>query len=799
MAERNYRYISRPRRTLEDGRFITGRGRFVQDVHLDGIKHVAFVASPYPRARILSVDTGAALALKGVQAVVDGAELSAALKPLYHGVDVPGIQWFPLAVGMTRYVGEWVAAVVADDRYIAEDAAELIEVDYEPLPPVTDPETAAAADAPLVHPDHGSNVLLDKKFVWGPLERDFAAAAHRLDYRVRWGRSSSVPIETFGVVCRWHERREMLEIWASIQMPQYQEQVADALNLPMNAIQIHNDVDVGGSYGAKRGIKQTVLCGYLARKLGKPVRLIEDRQDNLSGGGAHGPDRIFDVSLAFDGDGVVRAMKMTVLDDIGAYPGRAVQQVGKAISALCGPYRFNSIGYDVLSVATNKTSQVAVRGFGQAPNNYAVERGMDKVAAYLGLDRLTVRQRNLIPPDRFPWRIPTGTAYDSGDYPTVLDKALTLAPWPDFLSRRDRLRKSGRLAGVGLATCLEPGGGNNIFEHLLNEKIEISTFVESVMMKIDGHGEVTVLISSTTAGQGHQTLVATIAGEELQREPTSIRVAHSDSLSALPTRSPVASRMAIMLGSATAKAAQRLRDRMRRIAAHNLDADPDAIEYGDGSFSIRGREASRLSWRDVAFIAHRQLHLMPPGMEPGLQVLQVEAVPGGGRMPNEAGEVQIYPCFSFQAHVPLIELDPITGQVAVLDYVVAHDCGTPINPLIVRGMMLGGIAQGIGAALYEKFDYDGEGQLLSGTFLDYLLPSAHEIPTIRDVEHCTPSPLTSHGQKGAGEGGYLGAPAAIAGAVNDALEPLGIVADELPLRPRLLEDLLHRARMGKDS
>ncbi|MDA0661467.1 MAG: xanthine dehydrogenase family protein molybdopterin-binding subunit [Proteobacteria bacterium] len=788
----NYRYISRPRRTREDRRFITGRGSFVQDVQHPNTKHIALVASPYPRARILSIDTGAALAMDGVLDVITGAELAEHTDRLYHGVDLPGVRWHPLALGMTRYAGEWVAAVVADSRYIAEDAAELVVVEYEPLEPAIGIERVMQPDAPLVHPDHGSNILLKKTFTWGPVAEDFAAAEHTISYRARWGRSSAVPIETFGVVSRWSEKDEMLEVWASIQMPQYQEQIADALRIPLNAVRVHNYIDVGGSYGVKRGIKQTVLTGYASRKLGVPVRLIEDRIDNMTGGDAHGPDRLFDITMAYDGDGIVRSMKMRVVDDVGAYPGRSIQQLGKPISALCGPYRMKSIEYDVTSVTSNKTSQVAVRGFGQAPTNFAVEMGIEKIARTLGVDRLELRRRNFIRHDEFPWKIPSGTKYDSGDYHTVLDKVLKFAGWEALVARRDAMRAEGRLVGLGIATCLEPGGGNNIFEHLLNEKIQITTFVESALLKIDGQGQITVGISTHTAGQGHQTLAATVAGEELERDPDGIRVVHLDSLEALPTRGPVASRMAIMLGTAVSKAARRLRDRMIHIAAHDLGVADADIDYADGEFAVRGAPARKLGWNEVVFIAHRQLHRMPPDTEPGLQTIEVHAVPGGGRLPNEKGEVQIYPCFSFQAHVPLVEIDRVTGRVEILDYAVAHDCGTVINPHIVRGMMMGGIAHGIGAALYEKFDYTDDGQLLSGTFLDYLLPSAHEIPAIRDTEHCTPSPLTSHGQKGSGEGGYLGAPAAVNSAVNDALAPLGIALQELPMRLSAVEDALHR-------
>jgi 2-furoyl-CoA dehydrogenase large subunit len=795
----NYHYVSRKRRPKEDGRFITGRGKFVADIELPGAKHVALVPSPHPRANIVSIDTSAALALDGVHYVLTGDELAANTRSLFHGLDLPNVKWFPLAVGMTRYAGEWVAAVVADSRYIAEDAAELVEVEYESLPAAVDSEQVIEPDAPLVHPDHGSNLLFRKTFTWGPVAEDFGKAEHTITYRARWGRSSTVPIETFGVLARWNEGDGILDVWASIQMPQYPEQISAALSLPLNAVRTHNDVDVGGSYGVKRGIKHTVLVGYLSRKLGFPVRLIEDRLDNMSGGDAHGPDRIFDVTLAYDSEGVVGSMKIRALDDVGAYPGRAPLQLAKPMTALCGPYRVNSIEYEAISVTSNKTGQVPVRGFGQAPTNFALETGIDKIAERLGLDRREMRRRNFIRADEFPWRIPTGTEYDSGDYHTVLDKALGLAEWDELTARRDALRAEGKLAGIGLATCLEPGGGNNIFEYLLNNKLQITTFIEAVLLKVGPEGDITVVIGTTTSGQGHQTLTATIAGEELERDPDGIRVIHADSLEALPTRTPVASRMAIMLGTATAKASRNIREKMIVIAAHDLGVEPDNIEYAAGEFAVRGQPDKKLTWEEIGFIAHRQFHRMPEGMEPGLQTLAVQQVPGGGKLPNEKNEVQIYPCFSFQAHVPLVEIDPDTGRTTILDYYVAHDCGTVINPDIVRGMMFGGIAHGIGAALYEKFEYDAQGQLVAGTFVDYLLPSAHEVPSIRDVEHCTPSPLTSHGQKGSGEGGYLGAPAAIASAVNDALSPLGVSLHELPLRMSDIEAAVNETRRNEQA
>jgi 2-furoyl-CoA dehydrogenase large subunit len=728
--------------------------------------------------------------LPGVLGVLDGAELAAATNALMIGVDTPKVRRYPMAVGQARYAGEWVAAVVADTRARAEDAAELIAVEYEPLPFNLDPERALDPATPVVHPDHGSNVLLRKQFVWGPVDDDFRRTPHSITYRARWGRSATVPIETFAVVAQWDPGLGILDVWASIQMPKYPDQIARALKLPGNAVRVHFDVDVGGSYGVKRGIKHTVLVGYLARKLGCPVRLVEDRLENMQGGDMHGPDRIFDVELAYDDAGIVRSMRMRALDDAGAYTGRAPLQLGKPIGAIVGPYRIGSAAYEAISVTTNKTVQEAVRGFGQGPTNFAIETGIDKVARKLGLDRHEIRRRNYIRHDEFPYRIPSGSEYDSGDFHTVQQKTLDLARWPELVAKRDRLRTSDQLAGIGIAGCLEPSGGNSAFEPLLNDKNDTTTWMEAVRLRVDGLGAITVVISTSSAGQGHETLAATVAGEVLEREPDDIRVVRADSLNALPSNSPVGSRMAIMLGGATAEAAKRLKAKLLALAAHDLDVAADALTYDGGTISVAGAPERRLTWDQLVHIAHRNFHRLPQGMEPGLEVSHTMQVPTGRALPSADGRVQMYPCYSFEFHIALLTIDRGTGKPYIHDYFIGHDCGTVINPDIVRGMTMGGIAHGIGAALYELFQFDPQGQLVSQSFMDYLLPSAHEIPRIEMVEHHTPSPHTVFGQKGSGEAGYLGAPAAIASAVNDALAPLGLAIDALPIRIRDIEAAL---------
>ncbi|MGH7088341.1 MAG: xanthine dehydrogenase family protein molybdopterin-binding subunit, partial [Stellaceae bacterium] len=403
------------------------------------------------------------------------------------------------------------------------------------------------------------------------------------------------------------------------------------------------------------------------------------------------------------------------------------------------------------------------------------------------------RRRNLIRKEEFPYTIPSGSTYDSGDYHAVLDKVLAAADWAGLLRRRAAARVAGKLAGVGLSCCLEPSGGNSAFEPLLNPKNETTTWMEACQIKIDLTGAIVATMGTSTSGQGHETLVSTVVGEILERDPEMVRVVHADSLGALPSNAPVGSRMAIMLGGAAAGAARKLKAQLLAIGAHNLGAMPEACRYADGTVALAIDSTKNLSWTQLVAIAHRKFHLLPPGMEPGLQAMHAWEVPAGGTLPTADGRVQMYPCYAFEAHVVYAELDRVTGQTRLKTYVCGHDCGVMINPDIVHGMIYGGIAHGIGAALYERFAYDAEGQLTSGTFMDYLLPSAHEVPDIAIVDHETPSPLTSFGQKGSGEGGYLGAPAAVASAVNDALAPLGLRISELPMTPAAVGAVLAEA------
>ncbi len=798
LAKQSFQYVSRKLRPREDYRFLTGKGRFAGDLVLPKMVHVALVGSTHAHARLLSVDVSRALAHPGVVAAVTGEDLRRDTNPIPNYLETPTIREYPLAVDKVRYVGEWVAAIIATDRYVAEDAAELVDVEYDPLPAVIDAEKAIKPDSPLVHEGEGSNVAWHRRFVWGPVEEDFAGADVVIRQRFRWRRHSGVPIETFAVSAEWDEGTSLLNVWASIQMPQFEEQLAHALRLPVNSIRVFHDVDVGGSYGTKRGIKHSILVGYLARLSARPVQLVEDRLEYMRGGGAHGPDRVFYAELAASREGLIKSFRLKTIDDNGAFPGRSPMQMGKPLGAIVGPYRINSVEYEGVAVTTNKTPQIAFRGFGQSPTNFVLERMVDRLSKEVKVERIELRRRNYIHPEEFPYAIPSGTTYDSGDYPEVLRKALESADFPALLRFQAEARERGRLIGIGVSGCVEPGGGNAMFLSLLNPKNEVTTFPEGVLVKIDATGTVSAQISFSSAGQSHETMIAMIVGEQLGVHPDKIRVLHADSLSGLPTQTPVASRMAIVAGTAAYHAAGKLKAKMVRIAAHNLRIPEDDLEYRQGKVICRSNPKVEMGWDQLVRIAHKQFHRLPISEEPGLQAIHVQQVPSGGKLPTDDGRVHMYPCYSFSVHIPVVEVDPETGLVKILRYYVAHDCGTVINPDVVDGMVIGGIGHGIGAALYEEFVYDEEtGQFLSQSLMDYLLPSALEIPPVELTAHCTPSPLTPLGQKGVGEGGYMTAPAAVASAVEDALSGLGVTITELPMTPDRVFRLLESAQTHK--
>jgi 2-furoyl-CoA dehydrogenase large subunit len=779
-----YRFIGKPFPVSEDRRFVRGRGRYIADLELPGMLHLGVASAAVAHARVVSVNAEAARRAPGVVAVLTGADLVKRMEPIPQNLDLPRVVWYPLAVDKVRFAGEWTAAIVATSRAAAEDAAELVEVEYEALPAVVDPEQAMRPDAPLVHEAHGSNIAWHDRFAWGEVDAAFASAARTFEYRFRWNRHAGVPLETFGAVAAVDPATEILDLWASHQTPQLPQEAARVLRLPSHRVRIHQDVDVGGSYGAKRGRKQMYLTSVAAMLVQRPVRFLEDRRENLQAGDSHGPDRVFHIKLAVTAEGIVKAIDLTIIDDVGAYSGRGPMQMGKPITAAVGPYRIEAVRYGGYAVLTNKTNQAPFRGFGQAPHNFVLERSFDRIAAALEIDPVELRRRNYIRREEFPYEIPSGATYDSGDYHGAIDLAVRSANLESLRAEQARGRAEGKLIGIGVAGCLEPSGGHSSIMEFLNPR-NAPPNPESARVHVDRSGHVVATIGFQSAGQGHESMVTQIVCEELGVAPSEVTVLRGDSLSGIVGAATTASRMTLMLTTPLVRALRQVQTRLKRVAAHALEGAEEDVQVDGRRYFLAGAPSRALDLEDVARTAYRP-DLLPPGMEVGLLEQATFSGPGSDKHLLNRRFQAGFPSYAFSVHIPVVEVDPETFEIKIIRYVVAHDCGQVMNPLQVDGMIFGGIAHGIGGALYEQFAYDPDGQFLSASFMDYLLPSACEVPRIELHEQCTPSPLHPYGAKGTGEGGYMTAPSAIASAVEDALRPLGIAIDQIPITPRVL-------------
>ena len=800
----DYKWVGKHFPPIEDPRFVLGKGRYVNDITLPGMLHMATVSSPHAHAVIRSIDTTEAEQAPGVIKVIVGEDLSEWMEPIPQNMYLPSVVWYPLAVGKARFAGEWVAVVVATSRYLAEDAAELVKVEYEPLGALVDPEEAMRPDAPVLHEEHGSNIAFQASLDFGDVDAAFRDASHVFEGRFRWNRHSGVPMETFGCVASWDEIGGMVDVWASQQNPQINEQIARTMRVPSNRVRVHMDVDIGGSYGNKRGRKQIFLCCLACRAVGRPVKFIEDRLENMAAGDAHGPDRIWTVRVASDANGKIQGLDLAVIDDAGAYAGRGAMQIGKPITALVGPYTIPAVRYSPTSVLTCKTNQAPYNGFGQAPTNFAIERAVDMVAKGLELDRAEVRLRNFIQPDQFPYEIPTGATYDSGSYPTVLNKAMEMAGYGQLADMKAEALARGKLLGVGVASCIEPSAGAGSVFNLFNNPGVIGggDVGEGVRLQVDVNGNVTAAIGFQSAGQGHETTVTQLVCEALQVEPGKVSVTRADSNGGVPSVATTGSRMHLMMGAAVLGAAAKIKEKMVAIASQALGVEPSLLELRDGEFVARLLPSLRMGFDQVAQIAYRRADLRPSNMEPALVETYVYRNPKSGEREDGTHEgafkTRGFISFAFAAHIPIVEVDAETFEIDLVNYYIVHDCGVQINPQIVEGLVFGGTMRGIDAALLSQYVYSDNGQLLSQTFMDHLLSTAMEVPHITVADVCTPAPGHPLGAKGAGEGGYMTAPAAVVSAIEDALSGYGLELADIPVTPTALHELVSNLPARQD-
>jgi 2-furoyl-CoA dehydrogenase large subunit len=775
----------------EDRVLLTNGGHFIDDLTLSGVAHAAYVRSPHARAKIRHIDTGRALDHPGVYTVITGEDVAQSTRPQRGRVPLPNSpRVYAIAYEQVRYVGEPVVGIAAVDRATAEDATELVQVEYEPLPPVLDPEQALKPDAPLVFEEIGSNVLWHNTFPYGDVEAAFAKADTIVNERVTIHRYSSTPLETFGVMVQYEPVTHSFTIWGHTQQPaQDLHVVAAAFGVSPGQIRLIIP-PMGGSFGNKVRPLFIIAAALLARKARRPVKWIEDRRESLLALG-HAADGIMEMSAAVKADGTVLAIKFRNIENEGAGIDFAGRHNLLMLSNIVNCYRLRAISYEGYSVVTNRCPVVANRGIGKPFMCFAVERMMDAVARALKLDRAEIRFRNFIQPEEFPYDTPGGQTYDSGNYPEMLRKALARVDYDALRREQGEGRARGRLLGIGIATAVEPGGSNLSYGMLISGPSQLlSGQGEAARVRLETDGTATVFTGGLESGQGHATALAQIVADELALHVNQVRVATTFDSASHPyvmTSGVYSNKFHGHDTVAAIGAARKVREKLLKRAAALLEANLDDLELSDGRISVRGAPQKGVSVAQVASRAYWSLADEQPDAEPGLEALHYYSNPLA-KHPDEKKRVRVQLGFASAAHVAVVEVDAETFEIKVLRYVVIHDCGRQINPGIVEGQVHGATAHGIAAALLEEFAYDRDGQLLTTSFMDYLKPSAADLPDIEGDRLETPSPLTLLGTKGVGEGGAVVAPAAIASAVEDALVPLGIQIAALPITPsRLFE------------
>src|SRR5881296_2792455 len=799
------RWIGKSVKRVEDFRLLTGRGTFIDDhPPVANVHHAAIVRSRHAHARILGYDVSKALAADGVVAVITGEDVAKETKPFAVGVTTP-VHYYCAATDKARFVGEPVAVVVARDRYLAEDAAELVEVAYEPLPAVIDPEKALEPDAPVLHEKAGTNLAGHRRLVYGDPDRAFREAEVVLRERFRFPKYGSTPIETYGIIARW-ELDGVCTVWSNFMGPFIMHPLtARVLGLAENKLRFIVPPDIGGSFGIKTSIYPYIALIALASKhAGVPVKWIEDRREHLLASSS-GTDRIAYREVAAKTDGTVLGMRFKWLDNVGGYirspePGCSFRPTGNFV----GPYRFQHLEVDASVVMTNKSLTGPNRGYACGHLYFETEGMMDRLAEKLGMDPAEVRRRNLIPPDELPYRTPTGGYYDSGDYPKTLQMALDMARYDELRRAQKTARAAGKYFGIGLALAVDPSVSNmgyvaTALDPQFRAKPEYlpkSGATESATVKVDPLGRVIAIMGTTPQGQGHQTIVSQIIADELGLKPQDITVVDEmDTFTRVWSISSgtYSSRFGSVGTSAAALAARKLRAKLVEYAAHLMELPANDAEFKDGAVRLKRGKGPSYTVKDLAGRAHWNTESLPDGMEPGLQATAVFGFTVAKAVDAE-DRVNSSNTYGFIAEVMAVEVDPDTAQITIVRYVTVHDAGTIINPMIVEGQIYGGALHGLGGALYEELQYDADGQLLTGSFMDYLVPTASEAPTIEIAHLSSPSPLTTLGSKGLGESSSMTVPAVIANAVSDALTPLGVRITELPMTPDRLWRSIREAR-----
>jgi 2-furoyl-CoA dehydrogenase large subunit len=784
-------------RRIEDASLLTGRGQFGDDVGVKpGTLYAAIVRSPHAHARIKGIDASRAENAPGVRAVLSGADIRDWAKPFVVGVKAQMEMW-ALAVDKVRYVGEPVAVVVAESRYLAEDGADLVSIDYEQLAAVTGIDEAITPEAPVLHEAVGSNVVSDRSFRYGDPEAAFANAARTVELTVRYPRNSCTPMECAVVIADWLSEEEGYDVASNFMGPfSLHTVMALALRVPGHKLRHRYFRDSGGSFGVKHAVFQyAVLMCLASRKAGAPVKWTEDRLEHL-GGLTSATNRLSTIRAAVQDDGRITALSYDQLDDCGGYlrapePATFYRMHG----VLTGAYAIENLAVRNRVVLTNKTPAGLVRGFGGPQVYFALERLVQRIAVELNLDPLDVYRRNFIPADAFPYRAAAGALIDSGNYQRALELVQGEGRLAELYAKRERARAEGRLYGIGFAAIVEPSISNmGYITTVLPKEARAKAgpkngAIASATVGIDPLGGINVVIASAPAGQGHRTVCAQVVADVFGVEPDQIAVnvefdTQKDAWSVAAGN--YSSRFAGAVAGAVHMAAVKLRDKLALIAAAQLGADPAAIVFEGGQVHAAGNPAKSLAFLRMAASPHWAPGLLPEGVEPGLRETAFWTAESLGA-PDEQDRVNTSAAYGFAFDVCAVEVDRNTGRITIDRYITTHDAGKILNPALADGQIRGAFAQGLGAALMEEFRYGEDGSFQSGTFADYLVPTTCEVPEPQIIHMETPSPFTPLGAKGLGEGNNMSTPPCIANAVADAL---GVKELTLPLTPSKVIDLI---------
>ena len=751
----------------EDPRLITGQGKFTDDVYPRGAVHMAVLRSPHAHARILNIDTSKAEAYPGIVAVITGAEVNDRCLTTFRlfgvreGMNARS-RW-PMASDVARYLGEPVVAVVATSLSAAWDAVELTDVSYEALPAVVDMEQAMESDSTLVHPDFSTNVAVHSSNEVGDVGEAFQEAHGVVKVRLVEPRLVPNSMEGRAVVADYDRGTDNLEIWVSTQSPHFErDNVATMLGIPHSRVRIYSK-DVGGGFGAKVDTySETIIASVLSKDVGRPVKWVEQRREHFTTT-VHGRGEVQYVEGAYDANGMLTALKVDYYTDMGSYcrgPSHSVVG-GLTPLGIQGAYQVRNVAWNSYGIYTNKVPVGPYRGYGQHASSYIVERVMDLIAGEMGLDPAEVRRRNLVPATSFPYRAPTGLTYDSGDYHATLEKALSVADYDGLRERQRQARERGEIVGIGLATTVDasgfgPSGG-----------LTPRPGYESAFLRVETSGKMTVATGSSPHGQGFETSFSQIVADEMGVPVSDVQVLFGDTHIVPPGVGTFASRSLVVGGTALIQASRQVKEKAFQIAAELLRTDPEHVVLEGGTFVAEDIPGREVTWADIGTQAYG-VRTVVSDLERGLEATCYWEPPGY--------------TFPFCANVALVSIDPDTGRVTLEQYVAVDDCGVVVNPMIVEGQVHGGLAQGIGPALMEEALWDQQGQMLTGTFLDYAIPTAEDLPTFILDSTVNPSPNNPIGAKGMGESPTIASAATIMNAVADALSPLGVTDITMPAK-----------------